>query len=122
MDCVGLVVVSLELSQTLTPEEIAAIPRDYPPNPDGSLLAALHAHCVRVANAAVQPADLLALKYQDQPQHLVIVERVAPNGMMAIHAVPDGGVVRHWLDHNYLKSHNATLHAVFRLKTFLPVN
>ena len=120
VDCVGLVVFALQLSGVLTADEAAAIPHNYPRNPDGQLVDALHDHCIRVLVEDVQAGDLLALKYFNEPQHLVIVERVTKWGSFVIHAVPDGGVIHHMLDDNYLATRRATIHAVFRLKKFLP--
>lgn len=119
VDCVGLVIVALQMGGILTNEEAAAIPGDYPRQPNGALPAQLHAHCVRVQTEDVQPGDLLALKYHAEPQHLVIVERINAFGMMVIHAVPDGGVIAHRIDESYLQQRRATIHAVFRLKKFI---
>jgi hypothetical protein len=110
---------ALQESGVLSPEEAAAIPHNYPGNPDGTMVNALHEHCVRVDRADVRDGDLLALKYHSDPQHLAIVERVTQWGLFVIHAVPDGGVIHHLLDDNYLNTRRATIHACFRLKKFL---
>lgn len=119
VDCVGLVVFALQLSGVLTAEESAAIPHNYPRNPDGQLVHALHEHCIRVDREEMQAGDLLALKYFNDPQHLCIVERITKWNIFIIHAVPDGGVIHHALDENYLATRRATIHAIFRLKKFL---
>lgn len=122
VDCVGYVAFSLQTSCVLSPDEAAAIPRDYAHNPDGTLVMALHEHCVRVERDKMQAGDLIAIKYHSDPQHLMIVERVTKWGPFVMHAVPDGGVVHHLLDDHYLATRRAHIHAVFRLKKFLPPN
>lgn len=122
VDCVGLVVFALQSSGVLTADEAAAIPNNYTRSADGTLVLSLHDHCVRVEPTEMQPGDLVAIKYFEEAQHLMIVERTTQWGPFVIHAVPDGGVVHHMLDDHYLATRRASVHATFRLKKFVPTN
>lgn len=121
IDCVGLLVVPSIALGILTPDQDVA---NYPRQPEGEQLAALlHQHCRRLADwKAAQPADILAIKFSDQPQHVAIV--TAPHhpqwGFHVIHAFGNsemgGSVIEHRLDDVWLKSHRARIHAAFSIK------
>lgn len=119
VDCIGLLVVPAITLGILAPEDDVA---NYARQPDGEQLSSLlHTHCRRLAqSSAAQPADILAIKFADQPQHVAVVTRVTQWGFYIIHAFGNselgGSVIEHLLDHRWLKSHRARIHAAFQIK------
>lgn len=121
IDCVGLLVAPAIRLQILQADQDVT---NYPRQPDGEQLSALlHQHCRRLADwKAAACADILAIKFADQPQHVAII--TAPFhpswGFHVIHAFGNsemgGSVVEHRLDDNWLKSHRARIHAAFSIK------
>lgn len=121
VDCVGLLVVpairvGLMAADVVTP--------DYQRGPKGDRLdTLLHEHGRRLADwRAALPGDVLAIKYQAQPQHVCVVTREwnADWGFHVIHAYGSsempGSVVEHRLDHTWLRSHRARIHAAFQFR------
>lgn len=121
IDCVGLLVVPAFRLQILQTDQDVT---NYPRQPDGEQLSALlHQHCRRLLNwKDAQPADILAIKFADQPQHVAIVTTPYDErwGFHVIHAFGNsemgGSVVEHRLDTNWLKSHRARIHAAFSIQ------
>ncbi|MBL8186597.1 MAG: hypothetical protein JNK38_01245 [Acidobacteria bacterium] len=121
IDCVGLLIVPAIRLQILQPNQDVT---NYPRQPDGEQLSALlHQHCRRLLDwKTAQIADILAIKFADQPQHVAIV--TAPYhsqwGFHVIHAFGNsemgGSVIEHRLDDVWLKSHRARIHAAFSIK------
>src|SRR5262245_23773756 len=105
IDCVGLLVVpALRLGILAASDDIANY--EHAPN-DGRLDCLLHRHCRRLADwRFAQEGDILAVKYFDQPQHVMVVTREwNPEwGCYVIHAFGNdempGEVIEHRLDHS----------------------
>jgi hypothetical protein len=121
VDCVGLLVLpAIDLGLVAQADDVT----NYERGPKGGRLdALLHAHCTRLRkwrDACV--GDILAIKYHDQPQHVMVVTRCwhAEWGFDVIHSFGSteagGGVIEHRLDHLWLRSHRATIHAAFHLR------
>lgn len=119
VDCVGLLVCAAKDAGIIV-EDV----RNYSTRPDGERFAALlHQYCVKIEPAQMADGDLLAVKYKDQPQHLMIVTRTTQWGPFVIHAfgtpATGGSVIEHLLDNRWFASHKAQLYAVFRVKAFV---
>lgn len=121
VDCVGLLVVPATRLGILTPDET---PANYHRTPqDGTLDRLLHQHCRRLPRwQDAKEADILAVKYDTEPQHVMVVTRpFDPRwGFHVIHSMGNaelgGGVIEHRLDDAWLKSHRARIHAGFQIK------
>lgn len=121
IDCVGLLVLPAIKLGIMAPDEDVA---DYERAPHGDRLdCLLHQHCRRLGDwQEAQMADILAVKYFDQPQHVLVVTRpYHPEwGFDVIHAFGNdempGEVVEHRLDDSWLQSHRARIHAGFQIK------
>src|SRR5262249_38970425 len=74
VDCVGLLVVPALRLGLLKPEDDIT---NYDHAPHGDRLdVLLHQHCRRLADVRdAREADILAVKYYDQPQHVMVVTR-----------------------------------------------
>lgn len=71
----------------------------------GEMRAALDAHLQRVAKEALQPADVVWIRFQQEPQHLGIVADYPHGGFSLIHAYNGAGlarVIEHRLDPTWL--------------------
>jgi len=91
----------------------------YGREPDGRMARLLKQHCNLMTEAVeIHAGDIIAIRYVDEPQHLVIVTRPTQWGPQVIHAFNTGGVIEHRLDAIWLKSHRARIHGIFRLKAF----
>jgi hypothetical protein len=121
IDCVGLLVVpALELGVLRADQDVV----DYQRAPHGDRLdVLLHKHCRRLASwQEAREADVLAIKFVDQPQHVMIVSRAFDPrwGFHVIHAFGNseagGEVVEHRLDETWLRSHRAKIHAAFHIR------
>ena len=121
VDCVGLLVVPAIKLGILTPDQDMA---DYQRAPHGDRLdCLLHQHCQRLPDwKEAREGDILAIKYFQQPQHVMVVTRPYDQrwGFHVIHAFGNeqmpGSVVEHRLDQNWLQSHRARVHAGFSIK------
>lgn len=121
VDCVGLLVVpALRLGLIASSDDVANY--EHAPQ-DGRLDCLLHKHARRLGDwRDVKEADILAVKYYDQPQHVMIVTRAWNYewGCYVIHAYGNddmpGTVIEHRLDDSWLDSHRARIHAAFSIK------
>jgi cell wall-associated NlpC family hydrolase len=121
MDCRGLLLRAacdagiFDEAALAEAKELQAYGRD----PDGRMAGLLKQYCDLLPDgAALQPGDIIAIRYAEEPQHLVIVIRSSRWGSTIIHATNPEGVIEHRLDSLWLKSHRARIHGVFRLKAF----
>jgi cell wall-associated NlpC family hydrolase len=121
VDCVGLITIpAIELGLLERENDVA----NYQRGPKGDRLdVLLHQHGVRLRNwKDAQPADILAIKYQSEPQHVMVVTRPwHPEwGFQVVHSFGStelgGSVIEHRLDSVWLKSHRAKVHAAFRIR------
>jgi hypothetical protein len=121
IDCVGALVLPAIKLGILTPDQDVS---NYQRGPKGDALdVMLHKHCRRLANwKEAKEADILAIKYEDQPQHVMVVTRPwnPAWGFHVIHAFGNaempGSVIEHRLDSLWLNSHRARIHAGFKIK------
>lgn len=119
IDCVGLLIVAFRDAGIIV-EDV----RDYARTPDGERLTGLlKKYCVMLSGKAEpQQADIIALRFEDMPQHVAIVTRQTQWGPYIIHAFGNeqmgGKVIEHMLDDRWLKSHRGRIHAIFRPKTW----
>ena len=70
------------------------------PMPD-EMRRVLNAHLVRVATEAIQPGDVVWMRFQKEPQHLGIVGDYVFGGLSLIHAYNGAGlgkVIEHRMD------------------------
>lgn len=98
LDCAGVVVCAArELG--INVHDVKGYGR-IPTN--GMFPAAVEGHCYRIAQADVQPGDLMMFAFRTEPQHIAIVSRGEPT--MLIHASSDvGKVVENRLDDTWQK-------------------
>ncbi|MGH9769561.1 MAG: NlpC/P60 family protein [Blastocatellia bacterium] len=121
VDCVGLLVLPAIRLGILRPDQDV---NNYQRAPHGDRLdCLLHQHCRRLGDwKEAKEADILAIKYFNQPQHVMVVTGpYDPRwGWYVIHAFGNdampGKVIEHRLDGNWLKSHRARIHAAFHIK------
>jgi NlpC/P60 family putative phage cell wall peptidase len=113
-DCTGLVRGVISMFRAL-PAELLRV--SYARTPDGvTLLRLCREHLLEVPVAAMEPGDVLALRYTDHPQHLGFVGDYVHGGATLIHALDQRGrvpgrVVEHRLDATW----RARIVAVFRI-------
>ena len=91
VDCAGLVIgVARELGLVAAEFDVAG----YARNPDGS---SLMANCMAVmhpiAREAMQPGDVIVVRYDKHPQHLGILGDYRHGGLSIIHAASQAGRV-----------------------------
>lgn len=121
IDCVGLLVAPAMTLGVLQPEDNVANYHRMPQ--DDTLDKLLHRHCRRLPKwKEAQPADILAVKYDTQPQHVMIITKPwNPQwGFHVIHSFGNaelgGAVIEHRLDTAWLDSHRARIHAAFTIR------
>ena len=121
VDCLGLLVLPAIQLGLMDPADDVA---NYHRGPKGNGLdVLLHKHCCRLKHwKDAQPGDVLAIKYQDQPQHVMVITRAWHRewGFDVIHSFGStqtgGGVIEHRLDRLWLDSHRAKVHAGFSIR------
>lgn len=121
VDCVGLIVLPAIQVGLITAD--VATP-DYQRGPKGDRLdQLLHEYGRRLPDwHEARPGDVLAVKYYDQPQHVMVITREWRQnwGFHVIHSFGSteggGGVIEHRLDSTWLKSHRAKIHAAFQFR------
>lgn len=106
VDCAGLVRGAM-IATHIMPADVATWPHaarylGYARRPDGkTLLEALDVYLVRIDLAALQIGDVLAMRFERDPQHLGIVGDYVHGGLSLIHALGQvdgkGRVVEHRL-------------------------
>jgi cell wall-associated NlpC family hydrolase len=101
LDCIGLVRVAARDAGAVPAQKLAeldAVLGGYGRQPDGRLLALCRQYMTEIVLTAAQPGDVLAMRYQDEPQHLAIVS-AAGSVQTIIHAhAVSRKVVEHRLD------------------------
>lgn len=105
-DCAGLPLGVAHALGLIPPD---ADVRGYSRRPDGaSLLAACDRWMTRIAPAAVQPGDVLVMRFELDPQHLGIVGDYVHGGLSLIHALGQvdgrGRVVEHRLSDSRIRN------------------
>lgn len=113
LDCVGLVVAAARDALGLGPEFDYT---GYGRVPDGrTFLAICDRLMTRIDSSAAQLGDVIALRYQQHPQHMGVLADYLHGGMSIIHALGTsdgrGRVVEHSLDPDTV----ARCMAVYRL-------
>lgn len=85
VDCAGLVIgVSRALGLVTAGMDV----NHYARMPDGrSLLAHCDEWMRRIATAAVQPGDVLVMRFDEHPQHIAIAADYAHGGLAIVHAL-----------------------------------
>ena len=88
VDCVGLVIGVAREAQLASAEVLADLERElggYDTRPDGRLLAIARARLCEIPLAAIAPGDVLAMRFEREPQHLALVGEHA-GALTLIHA------------------------------------
>lgn len=100
VDCAGLVI-GVARGLGLVPEGFDVT--GYQRSPDGvSLVAYCEQHMTRISRDALQPGDVIVIRWRHHPQHLGIVGDYLHGGLSLIHAFSDangrGRVIEQRLD------------------------
>jgi NlpC/P60 family putative phage cell wall peptidase len=91
VDCIGLVIgVGRELGFCAPDFDVSG----YARNPDGkSLMALSRVHMSQISREAMQPGDVVVVRFGDYPQHFGVLADYKHGGLSIVHAAMKSGAV-----------------------------